>query len=59
MVMEDELIKRHDYNNDSNTSQLNSSQDKTGQDEVYIGSLHIITMTITMSITMSMKIIIQ
>ena len=31
MVMLDEFIQRHAYNNNSNTSQLNSTQDKTSQ----------------------------
>ena len=55
MEMEDELIKCYAYNNNSNTSQLKMSQDKTRQDEIYIDSLHIMTTTITMT----MIIIIQ
>ena len=56
-VMLDEIIQRHAYNNSSNTSQLKTRQDKTRHDEVYIYSLHIMTMATTM--TMTMTIIIQ
>ena len=43
---------------------VHSSQDKTRQgktrlDEIYIDSLHIMTMTMTMTTTMTMTIIIQ
>ena len=60
MVMLDEIIQRHAYNNNSNTSPLKPRQDKTRQnkvrqskakqDEIYIDSLHIMTMTTTMTI---------
>ena len=60
MVMLDELMQRHAYNNNSNTSQLNTKQNKTRQhkarqDEIYIDSLHMMTITTTMT----MIIIIQ
>ena len=64
--MSDELIQRHAYNNSSNTSPLKRRQGKTRQDnrrqdEIYIDSLHIMTMTITITITITatMTIIIQ
>ena len=47
--MEDELIQRHAYNNNSNTSQL--KKDKTRQDDIYIDPLHIITTTATITMT--------
>ena len=45
MEMEDELMKCYAYHNNSNTSQLKMSQDKTRQDEIYIDSLQKMTMT--------------
>ena len=60
MVMEDDLMQRHAYHNNSNTSQLKKRQDKTRQDnDIYIDSLHIMTMTMTMTATIIMTIIIQ
>ena len=64
MVMEDDLMQRHAYHNNSNTIPLNSRQVKTRQDkarhdEIYIDSLHIMTMTITMTTKIKMTSIIQ
>ena len=60
MVIKDELIQRHAYNNNSNTSPFTPKQGKTRedkaregktrQDEIYIDSLHIMTMTMTIII---------
>ena len=55
--MLDEIIQRHAYNNNSNTSQLKTRQDKTRLEEIYIDPLHIMTMKKTM--TTAMSIIIQ
>ena len=49
--MLDEIIQRHAYNNNSNTSQLKLRQDKTTQDDIYIDSLHKMTATITITMT--------
>ena len=54
--MLDEIIQRHAYNNNSNTSPLNTRLDKARQgkrrqDEIYIDSLHIMTMTTTTTMT--------
>ena len=59
--MLDEIIQRHAYNNNSNTSQLKTRQNKTRQgkrrqDEIYIDPLHIMTMKKTMTTTMTIII---
>ena len=48
--MLDEIIQRHAYNNNSNTSQLKTKQGKRRQDEIYIDLLHIMIMTMTIII---------
>ena len=61
MVIKDELIQRHAYNNNSNTSPLKTRQSKSRevksrQDEIYIDLFQIITMTMTTTITMTIII---
>ena len=51
--MEDELIQRHAYNSNSNTSQLKTTLDKRRQNEIHIDSLHIMTMTGTITMILS------
>ena len=58
-VMLNELIQRHAYNSNSNTSPLTPRQVKTRQDEIYIDSLHIMTTAMTTTMTIIIQWIVM
>ena len=64
MVMQDELILRHANNNNSNTSQLKTRQDKVREDKTWLNIYRFITYNHNdndndNTMTMTMTIIIQ